>query len=99
MGPPGGGRNDITSRFTRHLNMISIDEFDDSTLTRIFTNITDWHFGKGFDASFVRSGKVNKNPRDYLLTLGSNYFFLSVSFFRGIVCFVLFWFLVRNYSR
>lgn len=67
MGPPGGGRNDITSRFTRHLNMISIDEFDDSTLTRIFTNITDWHFGKGFDASFVRNGKVIKNPRDYLL--------------------------------
>lgn len=58
MGPPGGGRNDITSRFTRHLNMISIDEFDDTTLTRIFTNITDWHFGKGFEGSFVRNGKV-----------------------------------------
>ncbi|XP_061175178.1 dynein axonemal heavy chain 3-like [Saccostrea echinata] len=58
MGPPGGGRNDITSRFTRHLNMVSIDEFDDATLTRIFTNITDWHFGKGFEGSFVRNGKL-----------------------------------------
>ena len=38
--------------------MISIDEFDDTTLTRIFTNITDWHFGKGFEGSFVRNGKV-----------------------------------------
>lgn len=84
MGPPGGGRNDITSRFTRHLNMISIDEFDDSTLTRIFTNITDWHFGKGFDASFVRNGKVIEYCiRDYLFDNGILIFFLSVSFLRG----------------
>ncbi|XP_033740540.1 dynein heavy chain 3, axonemal-like isoform X1 [Pecten maximus] len=58
MGPPGGGRNDITSRFTRHLNITSIDEFDDNTMTRIFTNITDWHFGRGFDSAFVRNGKL-----------------------------------------
>ncbi|XP_052264555.1 dynein axonemal heavy chain 3-like isoform X1 [Dreissena polymorpha] len=58
MGPPGGGRNDITGRFTRHMNIISIDEFDDATMTRIFTNITDWHFGKGFEGSFVRNGKL-----------------------------------------
>lgn len=69
MGPPGGGRNDITSRFTRHLNMISIDEFDDATLTRIFTNITDWHFGKGFEGSFVRNGKVNCKELIYFYSL------------------------------
>jgi hypothetical protein len=57
MGPPGGGRNDITSRFTRHLNVVSIDEFDDTTMTRIFTSITDWHFAN-FEGSFVRNGKV-----------------------------------------
>uniref|UniRef100_A0A5F8GCZ7 Dynein axonemal heavy chain 3 n=1 Tax=Monodelphis domestica TaxID=13616 RepID=A0A5F8GCZ7_MONDO len=49
MGPPGGGRNDITGRFTRHLNIISINAFEDEILTRIFTSIADWHFGKGFD--------------------------------------------------
>lgn len=83
MGPPGGGRNDITGkclilnafnnislsqflfchgfgffpftgRFTRHLNIISIDTFDDETLSNIFTSITDWHFSNGFDASFYR---------------------------------------------
>lgn len=58
MGPPGGGRNDITGRFTRHMNIISIDEFDDATMTRIFSSITDWHFAKGFEGSFVRNGKV-----------------------------------------
>ncbi|CAG5132944.1 unnamed protein product, partial [Candidula unifasciata] len=57
MGPPGGGRNDITSRFTRHLNIISVDEFDDNIMNKIFTAITDWHFGNGFEVSFVRNGK------------------------------------------
>nr|XP_043909238.1 dynein axonemal heavy chain 3-like [Solea senegalensis] len=58
MGPPGGGRNDITGRFTRHLNIVSINCFDDSTLTKIFSSITDWHFGKGFDPSFLRLGTI-----------------------------------------
>ncbi|XP_041362756.1 dynein heavy chain 3, axonemal-like isoform X2 [Gigantopelta aegis] len=58
MGPPGGGRNDISGRFSRHLNIVSIDEFDDDTMTRIFTTITDWHFSKGFESSFPRNGKL-----------------------------------------
>ena len=58
MGPPGGGRNDITGRFSRHLQIVSIDEFDEATMTRIFTSIADWHFSKGFDAAFSRLGKV-----------------------------------------
>lgn len=44
----------MLGRFTRHLNIISIDAFDDETLTKIFSSITDWHFSKGFDASFYR---------------------------------------------
>ena len=59
MGPPGGGRNSITGRFTRHLNLISIESFDDNTMTKIFTSLVDWHFGKGFDAIFTRLGKVS----------------------------------------
>ncbi|XP_027629546.1 dynein heavy chain 3, axonemal [Tupaia chinensis] len=58
MGPPGGGRNDITGRFTRHLNIISIDAFEDDILTKIFSSIVDWHFGKGFDVIFLRYGKM-----------------------------------------
>lgn len=59
MCPPGGGRNDITDRFTRHMNVISIADFDDNTLTKIFSSICDWHFSNGFDSSFVRLGKVS----------------------------------------
>ncbi|KAL8573170.1 Dynein heavy chain 3, axonemal [Nucella lapillus] len=58
MGPPGGGRNDISSRMTRHLNIVTIDEFDDATMTRIFGSICDLHFAKGFDGSFLRNGKL-----------------------------------------
>eukprot|EP00117_Sycon_ciliatum_P023820 scpid1450/ scgid20157/ Dynein heavy chain 3, axonemal; Axonemal beta dynein heavy chain 3; Ciliary dynein heavy chain 3 len=58
MGPPGGGRNHITGRITRHFNVVGIESFDDNTMTKIFTSIVDWHFGHGFDATFNRLGKV-----------------------------------------
>ena len=59
MGPPGGGRNDITGRLVRHLNVISMDTFNDDTMTKIFSAIVDWHFGsKGFEGFFMRSGKM-----------------------------------------
>nr|XP_036848129.1 dynein heavy chain 3, axonemal [Manis javanica] len=58
MGPPGGGRNDITGRFTRHLNIVSINAFQDDILTKIFSSITDWHFGRGFEVMFLRYGKM-----------------------------------------
>ncbi|CAF0750041.1 unnamed protein product [Didymodactylos carnosus] len=58
MGPPGGGRNDISGRFTRHCNVISIDSFSDDTMQKIFTSIIDWHFSRGFEASFQRVGRL-----------------------------------------
>lgn len=69
MGPPGGGRNDISSRFIRHLNVVGVDEFDDATMTRIFTSISDWHFAKGFESTFNRLSKVNNRCFDLSLLL------------------------------
>jgi len=58
MGPPGGGRNTITGRFSRHCNIISIDSFSDDTMQKIFTSIVDWHFARGFEPSFQRVGRL-----------------------------------------
>ncbi|XP_015509159.2 dynein axonemal heavy chain 3 isoform X1 [Neodiprion lecontei] len=58
MIPPGGGSNVVTSRLTRHMHIIGIDSFDDSTMTKIFTSILDWHLAKGFDSNVARLGKM-----------------------------------------
>ncbi|KAL9654899.1 hypothetical protein ABK040_008689 [Willaertia magna] len=42
MGPPGGGRNEVTARFTRHFNVIGVTSFENQTLTAIFNEITNW---------------------------------------------------------
>ncbi|KAH9558616.1 hypothetical protein CY35_06G017100 [Sphagnum magellanicum] len=55
MGPPGGGRNSVTPRYMRHYNVLSILDFDNASLTVVFTIIVDWwarktrfpHDGKG----------------------------------------------------
>ncbi|CAB0007617.1 unnamed protein product [Nesidiocoris tenuis] len=57
MLPPGGGSNEVTSRFLRHMNIFALDPFDENTLTKIFTTILDWHFSKGFDEQISRYSK------------------------------------------
>ncbi|KAG7240353.1 hypothetical protein INR49_026924, partial [Caranx melampygus] len=39
MGLPGGGRNPITQRFTRHFNFLSFTEMDDTSKKTIFSTI------------------------------------------------------------
>jgi len=56
--PPGGGSNDVTTRFTRHMNTIGIDSFSQETMSRIFSQIMEWHVNKGFSEAIEFQGKV-----------------------------------------
>ncbi|EGR31445.1 hypothetical protein IMG5_109350, partial [Ichthyophthirius multifiliis] len=56
MGPPGGGRTFITARFLRHMNLITLVNFDDETLNRIFGTILHWYFGvNGFSPDVTKN--------------------------------------------
>ena len=48
MGPPGGGRNPITARFSRHFNTLAFVEMSDESKARIFKSImvNGWLSGK-----------------------------------------------------
>jgi len=59
MGPPGGGRNNVTPRLLRHFSLFCFAEFDDTTLRRIFTTIVNWHFTTlNFDSSVRSMGEA-----------------------------------------
>lgn len=61
MSPPSTGRNNICGRFTRHLNVICIDTFDDTTLEKIFGSIMTWHFSSQEDAVIQTLSKVSSD--------------------------------------
>ena len=58
MGPPGGGRNNITQRYSRHYNVVSMTAFDVNNMTIIFQALVDWWLGKhNYSASITKVSK------------------------------------------
>lgn len=41
MGPPGGGRSNITNRCLRHFNVISYTDLDEITIKSIFLTLVN----------------------------------------------------------
>lgn len=66
MGPPGGGRNEITPRFLRHFSTLCFNEFDDATLSRIFNAIVDQSFSsRGEDFNRLSHAVVDSTLQIY----------------------------------
>lgn len=55
-----GGRNHTFSRFYRHAFLIAVDSYETSTLNRIFSTISEWHFSQGFADKVTLLAKVWK---------------------------------------
>lgn len=47
LGPPGGGRTQITPRIVRHFNMMNSNELDSKTIAHIFSTVSR-HFLRKF---------------------------------------------------
>ncbi|XP_013387188.1 dynein heavy chain 12, axonemal, partial [Lingula anatina] len=57
MGPPGGGRNEVTPRFMRHFNIVGITPFNDETMTKIFSALlTTYLRRQEFPPDFFATG-------------------------------------------
>ncbi|PSN48405.1 hypothetical protein C0J52_12085 [Blattella germanica] len=97
MVPPGGGSNEVTGRFLRHMFIISIDSFEDKTLDKIFSSLLDWHFAKGFDPNVSRLSKVKDLD---LLTEKMNYYLEEYNLLSQTpMSLVMFQFAIEHVSR
>jgi len=53
MGPPGGGRTEITGRLKRHYNTLAAADMSRESIQNIFSTILDFFLKQGFDASIL----------------------------------------------
>ena len=54
MGPPGGGRSEVTPRLPRHFNVVSLPPFDEVTMRKIFGTLVEWMVSRpGFNSMLV----------------------------------------------
>jgi len=55
MGPPTGGRNNITPRYVRHFNVVYIEPYAPESLNYIFSNVMEWFFLNNSQPAFPKS--------------------------------------------
>jgi len=58
MGFPGGGKNAITQRYSRHMNIIAFCDLSDDSMERIFVTVLDFFFGQGFPGSVAKCNQA-----------------------------------------
>ena len=58
MGPPGGGRTNITGRVVRHFNVISYTELEQETIYQIFITIINFFLKRFPEAVRNTTGKL-----------------------------------------
>ncbi|XP_043932324.1 dynein axonemal heavy chain 1 [Protopterus annectens] len=65
MGPPGGGRNPITARFSRHFNHLSFNEMEDSSKMKIFSTILGSWMAGAPSILFMKESLVDATIKVY----------------------------------
>jgi dynein heavy chain len=61
MGPPGDGRNSISSRYIRHFNVIYVEPYSEDSLKNIFSTVMDWVFASKNVPPYGEAVKVMKD--------------------------------------
>ncbi|XP_029455356.1 dynein heavy chain 1, axonemal [Rhinatrema bivittatum] len=66
MGPPGGGRNPVSQRLTRHFNYLSFTEMEDSSKMKIFSTILSSWMAKAPDLQSLNAPLVAATIKVYV---------------------------------
>lgn len=69
-----GGSNFIYPRLYRHSFVLSVDSFENFTLTHIFASIAHWHFSNGFDSEVSQWTKALASAMSYVYLRAMNCF-------------------------
>eukprot|EP00930_Biecheleria_cincta_P008307 TRINITY_DN10972_c0_g1_i1.p1 TRINITY_DN10972_c0_g1~~TRINITY_DN10972_c0_g1_i1.p1 ORF type:complete len:3080 (-),score=708.03 TRINITY_DN10972_c0_g1_i1:231-8642(-) len=70
MCPPGGGKNDVTDRYSRHFNLVFVTPFDEESLARIFVTVVSKFLGSlARDVAAASAGSVTATLEVYSTVL------------------------------